>query len=284
MTDVRPPAVAGQFYEGTETALRDQLETCFTHRIGPGAPPDSSTGARSIHAGVVPHAGVPFSGPVAAHTYRALAAHGVPETVVVIGPSHRGGGAPVAVAPNDAWQTPLGEVTIDKTLREAVIEHVGPAEADPRPHAGEHSAEVQVPFLQYIADEIRLLPIVLSRQSPVLAETLGNGLTAAIDAIPREAVVLASSDLTHYRPDAKAREADRPVLDAIEALDKRAIFEQKRTGHSMCGPGAIAAACVVAANHSVDTGEVHAYATSADTAGDPDRVVGYSAATFAPSE
>ncbi len=284
MTDVRPPAVAGQFYAETATALRDQLEWCFTHPVGPGRLPDTSGSTRSIDAGVVPHAGLSFSGPVAAHTYRALAADASPETVVVIGPSHRGNGVPAAVAPNDAWRTPLGAVPLDTQLREAIVEHVGPAEADPRPHAGEHSVEVQVPFLQYVMEGVEVLPIVLARQTPPFVRALGDGLSTAIDTTGRDAVVLASSDLTHYRPAAAAREADRPVLDAIEALDAGAILDARQSGHTMCGPGAIAVASRVAADHGAGAGEVHAYATSADTAGDPGRVVGYAAATLASPE
>ncbi len=148
MSEVRQPAVAGQFYEESATALSEQVTRCFTHEHGPGTHPAKLTDrTESIHSAVAPHAGLPFSGPIAAHTYAALGAAGVPETVIIAGPNHRGGGAPISIAPHDAWETPLGTLPIDTTLRSATLDAVGPALANPHAHVGEHSIEVQLPFL-----------------------------------------------------------------------------------------------------------------------------------------
>jgi AmmeMemoRadiSam system protein B len=112
---LRYPAVAGQFYSGTEEALVKEIESCYTSTIGPGKLPELSRGERSISGLIVPHAGYVFSGPVAAHSYSALASDGFPKTFVIIGPNHSGMGSPIALTTQD-FLTPMGEVSVDKEL------------------------------------------------------------------------------------------------------------------------------------------------------------------------
>ncbi|CCQ32403.1 candidate gene for the hypothesized phosphomevalonate decarboxylase; COG1355, predicted dioxygenase [Halorhabdus tiamatea SARL4B] len=270
MDSARQPAVAGRFYVRNEAPLREQVEGMFTHAVGPGSVPTATAGSPEIAGLVAPHAGLPFSGPVAAHSYAALAESGTPETVVILGPNHTGVGAAVAVPGDDEWRTPLGSVQIDADLREQIVDSTD-ATVDDRAHASEHAAEVQLPFLQYLYDDLAVLPISLRRQDADVSRQLGEALAAHTD---EETVVIASSDFTHYEPHDVAIERDELALDRIEANDPAGLIETvEREGLSVCGYGAIAA--MLWANGEDSQVDVFAHATSGDTAGSRDDVVGY---------
>lgn len=270
MRSVRPPAVAGRFYAADEQTLRDQLHSCYRHDVGPGSPPEPSTGAPSIRGLVTPHAGLAFSGPVAAHAYAALAASGRPSTVVIIGPNHTGIGASVALAERDSWQTPLGELSIDDDLRQA-LSTATEASIDALAHEREHAGEVQLPFLQYLYDDVSILPISLRRQDSETARRLGEALQATSE---EGTVVVASSDFTHYEPHEVALERDQLALERIRERDPVGLFDTvRREQLSICGYGAIGTML-----HAVD-GEptLLAHTTSAATGGSKDEVVSYAA-------
>jgi len=276
---VREPAVAGEFYADDPDTLRTQLRESFTHEIGPGALADHEGDSRPL-ALVAPHAGYPYSGPVAAHSYATIARRSKPETVVVLGPNHRRVGADVAVAPSDRWRTPLGETSVDRGLAQAVVDGADGATFDAVAHETEHSVEVQVPFLQHVLADVSIVPICLGAIGHDRAASLGATLSSAIDRAGRDAIIVASTDLTHYQSHDAAREADRPIREAIEALDTDAIARRVASGHSMCGPWATVAALRAARERGADSGDVLTYATSGDTAGSPGRVVGYCSAAI----
>ena len=278
MTGTRAPAVAGQFYAGTASELRAQIDAAFEHPVGPGAVPTVESGTASIRGLVSPHAGYPYSGPVAAHGFARLAEAGRPEAVVLIGPNHSGYGSSIAISGADRWETPLGTVPVATELRNRLASAPGLA-VDESTHEGEHSLEVQVPFLQFLYDEpVPILPIVLTQQS---AETVEQLQSALAEGLSGDVLVLASTDLTHYEPTATAERLDRPILDAIEALDADAVVESARDGHTMCGWGPTAATLSVSQARGATAGEILTYATSGDTAGSTDSVVGYVSAVLA---
>jgi len=277
---VREPAVAGEFYADDPDTLRTQLRESFTHETGPGALPDHESDSRRPLALVAPHAGYPYSGPVAAHSYATLARRSKPETAVVLGPNHRRVGADVAVASSERWRTPLGEVSVDRDLAQAVVDDADGATFDAVAHEAEHSVEVQVPFLQYVLSDVSIVPICLGAIGHDRAESLGTTLASTIEQTGRDAVVISSTDLTHYQSHDAAREADRPICEAIEALDTDTIAQRVASGHSMCGPWATAATLRAARERGADSGDVLTYATSGDTAGSPGRVVGYCSAAI----
>ena len=280
MTDIRSPAVAGQFYRSTSEELKKQVEESFAHSVGPQSGPRCDKEDQRLHGAVVPHAGLPFSGPVAAHSYNKLAQCRQPDTIVIIGPNHRGGGSPISVAPHEKWRTPFGEVSIDQQLRNAVIKQTA-AEADPIGHTGEHSVEIQLPFIQYIVDsEIQILPIVLSDQSKQITKEFGENIVTAATELSKDITILASTDFTHYQPHERAAAADKPVIKAISNGDIKNISQKAQRGHSMCGPGAVIAMLAGMSEQGVSTGTVEKYATSGDTAGSKDDVVGYASITF----
>jgi len=278
MASVRRPAVAGRFYAGDEPSLREQVEAMFSHTIGPGSVPTTRTGSPDITGLVAPHAGLPFSGPVAAHSYAALAESGTPETVVIVGPNHTGVGGTVAIPSDDEWRTPFGAIRIDADLRERIVDETV-ATVDDRAHASEHAAEVQLPFLQYLYDDLAVVPISLRRQDGEVSRQLGEALATHADT---ETIVIASSDFTHYEPHDVAIERDELALDRIQANDPAGLIETvEREGLSVCGYGAIAA-MLWASGEDAET-DILAHATSGDTAGGRDDVVGYAAVAVSDS-
>jgi hypothetical protein len=277
MTAIRSPAVAGQFYAGTATGLRDQIETAFTHEIGPGAIPAAGEGSSDVMGLVSPHAGYPYSGPVAAHGFGALAESGRPDAIVLVGPNHRGMGERVAVSDADAWETPLGTVDVHAEMRRALLDRSELVVADERTHAGEHSLEVQVPFIQYLYESPPpILPLVMTRQDEDTVLSLAENLQTVLESASESVAVLASTDMTHYEPADVAKRQDRKAIERMEALDGPGLLDTvARENITMCGYGPTAVALSVAEGRTGTGGELLQYATSGDTGGPSREVVGY---------
>ncbi|RLF47653.1 MAG: AmmeMemoRadiSam system protein B [Thermoplasmata archaeon] len=255
---VRDAAVAGQFYAGTEEELRRQIKWCFQHELGPGEIPKEKY-AKRVRGFVVPHAGYMYSGPVAAHAYARLMMQDPPDFFVVIGPNHTGLGAGVA-ATDDNFRTPLG---IAKNHTEFVREIVGDViSLDPVAHMYEHSVEVQIPFLQYLFGDVRIIPIVMMDQRLDTARNVGHVLRDAI--ADKNVVLIASTDFSHYVPKKIAYEKDKMAIDSILKGDVDGLYDTI-TEHSisMCGYGPVAA--VLTALNAKE-GELLKYATSGDIA------------------
>ncbi len=276
-TLVRKPAVAGLFYERDPDALRAQLEWCFTHRLGPGRLPEEAGGVEPSIGFIVPHAALNYSGPVAAHAYARMRLEGRPETIIVIGPNHTGLGAKVAVSPPSRWETPLGVLEVDGELAEKIVRESSYAELDMKAHLFEHSIEVQLPFIAYLyGTDVRIVPVVLWDQDARIAEDLGSALASALEATGRRAVVIATTNLTHYQPLSVAREHDKKIIDCVMSLDYRCIYDVvEKMGSTMCGPGAVATLIVYSRRKGGRRAELLAYATSGDITGDTSSVVGY---------
>lgn len=266
---MRYPAVAGQFYEGKEASLRKQIENCFLHGLGPGEIPRLSTGERTIKGAVVPHAGYMFSGPVAAHVCSALAKDGFPETFIIIGPKHTGLGSPVAITMEE-FITPLGNVAIDLELAKKL--HTGVIDNDLIAHRGEHSIEVQLPFLQYLKPDIKFVPLCIGQQTYKIAKEIGGIISKAIKG--KDVVVLASTDFSHYVPRDVAKKKDMKALEAIIKLDAKGLYKVvDKFNISMCGFGAVMS-MIEAVNGS--SAKLLKYSTSGDVMEMRD-VVGYGA-------
>jgi len=267
----RKPVVAGAFYAATPEKLRRQIEWCYKHELGTGIVPQvNEMGPRKIVALVVPHAGYAYSGPVAAHAYKELAEDGVFDTAVILGPNHTGYGPPVSVWAGSSWETPLGEVKINGELAHEILG--GVIKVDEMAHLYEHSIEVQLPWLQYLYREVRIVPIVMMAQDIETARAVGETITKTGDNI----VIVASSDFTHYEPHSVAAEKDKSMIEAIVNLDEEMLYERRETlGCTMCGYGPVAAAIVAAREMKASKSKLLKYATSGDTTGDFSAVVGY---------
>ena len=267
----REPVVSGTFYAGTPKVLREQIEWCYKHELGPGVVPAvNKEGSREIVALVVPHAGYIYSGPVAAHAYKELADDGVVNTAVILGPNHSGYGASVSLWLGDAWETPLGKVRINKELAHSLLG--GVIELDETAHIYEHSIEVQLPWLQYLYGELKLVPIAMLAQDIETAREVGR----AISRCGGNIIVIASSDFTHYEPHSVATEKDMSMIEAITNFDEEELYKRREVLNcTMCGYGPVGAAIVAAKEMEAKTASLLKYATSGDTTGDFSRVVGY---------
>ncbi|MHB1132725.1 MAG: AmmeMemoRadiSam system protein B [Chloroflexota bacterium] len=279
MGAIRDAAVAGSFYAAAPAALRAQVEAAFLHRHGPGHLPEvAAEGPRRLAGIVVPHAGFVYSGPIAAHAYAALAADGAPEVAVLVGPNHWGLGPAVSVSLAVAWRTPLGAAPVAREVAEAVLAELPDAAPSEAAHEREHSLEVQLPFLQYLYGErLSVVPIAMGDQRPAMAEALGRALAAALAG--RNAVIVASTDLSHYESQRAAEAQDRLVLDAILAADTARLLSLAPHQVSACGPGPVVAALLAARALGAERVHLLKYATSGDVSGDTSRVVGYAALT-----
>jgi len=267
----RKPAVSGMFYAGTARELKEQIEWCYKHELGPGAVPRvNSRGLREIVAIVVPHAGYYYSGPVAAHAYNELADDGVPDTAVILGPNHTGYGHPVSVWVGAVWNTPFGEVEINEALARRLLG--GVIEADETAHMHEHSVEVQLPWLQHLYESVRIVPIAMLAQDIETARAVGKAISRSDDNL----IIVASSDFTHYEPHNIAMERDGSVIEAIVNLDEEELYERcQRLNCTMCGYGPVASVIMAAKEMGAKRASLLKYATSGDTSGDFSQVVGY---------
>jgi len=282
---MRYPAVAGGFYERSRDALVRQIKECYTHPLGPGRVPDVRRGERRLVGLVVPHAGYMYSGPVAAHSYAALAADGWPRSFVILGPNHHGQGAPLALTKHD-WQTPLGSATVDVDLYAALSKP--PLEEDILAHRDEHSIEVQLPFLQSLHEAVSFVPICMAFQEYEVAAEVGELVADAVKG--RDVVLIASSDFTHVgsqylqlpprgmsAPEF-AKEQDSKAIEMILALDpKRFAAKVAQAEISMCGYGPVAAMLTAAKQLGADRVKLLKYATSSDVSRDSHMAVGYGA-------
>lgn len=276
----RRPAVAGMFYEADPEALKAQIEWCFTHPLGPGKLPPRGGGERRESIGfVAPHAGYMYSGPVAAHVYYQLAHEKKPDTVVIVGPNHTGLGTLVSVMVEGVWETPLGEVEIDRELAMRIVKYSELADIDDKAHLYEHSVEVQVPFLQYIyGGGFRIVPIVMWDQSSRSARDLGEAVYKAVRELGRDIVYIASSDFTHYEPHEVAVKKDKLAIDRILGLDPEGLEKVvKEHDITMCGPGPVMSMLYYAKKAGASKAKLLKYATSGDITGDRSSVVGYAA-------
>jgi len=228
----RRPAVAGQFYAGDGSSLARQLESCFTDARGPGAlPARRRSASRKVVAAVVPHAGYPYSGPIAAHVYARVAADRPPGTVVVLGVDHYGASRSASLSARP-WLTPLGPTPVDTDLVQALS--VAPVEVDEPAHTREHSIEVQLPFLEYVLPKPKFVPLQVPHGSFRFLEEVARVIRDAI--VGRDVLLLASTDFSHYIPAEEARRLDRLAIDAILARDPARLYDVvERERISMCG-------------------------------------------------
>lgn len=267
MEKLRRPAVAGQFYTDNSSDLRAEMATLVK---------ESPSRERAIGI-IAPHAGYMYSGAVAGEVYGAVV---VPSTVVILGPNHHGRGARAALSPHEGWLTPFGVAPVDLELAARIKSHAPIVEDDAVAHQYEHSLEVQVPFIQQVNPQARIVPLCLGFGDFNSCLALGAGLAAAIKESPGEVLIVASSDMTHYESAAAAGKKDQLAMDRILALDPEGLLTTcRKNGISMCG--VIPAVVMLLAALELGAGEARLirYATSGDVTGDRQQVVAYAALT-----
>lgn len=259
---IREPSVAGTFYPGSKASLEKQL----------GKMIHFAPEKRKVIGLVSPHAGYVYSGGCAGKGFGAVE---VPGHVIILGVNHRGMGASFAVDGNDYWSTPLGDVAVDMELAAQLVEDSDIFEIDSHAGAMEHSLEVQVPFVQYINPQAKILPITIS--SGNLGRLMEGGREIARLVEGRsDVLIVASTDMSHYIDAETARILDRKAIDAILALDPGALFDVvMRERISMCGVGPTTMMLSAALELGAKTAEVIEYTNSGEVSGDYYQVVGY---------
>ena len=262
---IRPAAVAGVFYPGDPGELAGTIAG-----ILPPQPVEVTHGVRGI---IAPHAGYVYSGPTAARAYGMLV-RGTYDTVVVVAPSHREYFEGVSVFDGEAYLTPLGRVPVDRDLREALISAAPFVRASAAGHGGEHSVEVQLPFLQTVLGTFSFLPLVIGHQTPATCFALGEALAAVLR--DRKALLVASTDLSHFHSDREARKIDAVMISDVRAFDSRALMTHLTEGATeACGGGPAVAVLTALKGLGATRVEIVEYATSGDVTGDLRSVVGY---------
>lgn len=285
----RRNVVAGRFYPAAKSKCERQIEECVRFDAS-GVKVE-----RPIAGGIVPHAGWVFSGPTAGKVFAAIREHGKPETFVLFGATHSFSGGKPSIMPEGTWETPLGDVEVDRRIANEILRDAGEElENDPRAHDGEHSIEVQVPFIRHLFPEARIVPI----SAPPGEDSIRVGSLVG-EVVKREGgsvVAVGSTDLTHYgreygfAPRGTGEKAlkwvrdenDKRMVDKITGLKVDEILEEERENRNACGAGAVAAtlAAVLAAGRK--SGVLLEYTTSHDVM--PERgatmFVGYAGVVF----
>jgi len=275
---VREPAVSGIFYPKDPNELDTNLQSLFKDpNFGPGKLPPSSSNER-IYGMVCPHAGYMYSGAVAANGYYEVSSSKF-ESAIIIGPNHYGLGSDIALMNNGSWKTPLGEISIDTELSHEIYQNCNIVNVDELAHSRDHCIEVQLPFLQYIREEFKIVPIILINQDKNTSLKLSNGIYEVIK--NKNFLLIASSDLTHYESNSQAHEKDNLLISSILSLDIEAFYSVLFSFNvTACGYGAIATVMEISKKLGAKKGKLLKYATSGDIAGDTKSVVGYSSILF----
>lgn len=265
---VREPAVAGSFYPADRQALQTMVDDFLTKAVTPPVEGD-------LVALVAPHAGFVYSGGAAAHSYRRLRGTAI-RRVILVGPAHRAPVSGAAIYSRGSWRTPLGDVPIDEPLAKRLLGGSG-VNDDPRPFAGEHSLEVQLPFLQQVLDDFTIVPILVGSPTAAAITGLANRIAEVLRTEP-DTVLVCSTDLSHYHDAATAHGKDRQVIDAVKRMAVGDLETVLRSGKGeACGGWPLLLTMLAARGAGATTGTLYRYADSGETSGDHQRVVGYAA-------
>lgn len=258
---VRKPAVAGMFYPGSKKELEKDLEEFVKFSEG-----------KKIKGLISPHAGYVYSGGCAGKGFGKVK---IPEKVIILGVNHRGFGHSFAVDGNECWNTPLGDVSIDNELRTRLVENSSIFSIDSVAGREEHSLEVQVPFIQFINHESKILPITISSMN--LNELIAGGKEISeLFKENQELLMVASTDMSHYIDAESARVQDQKVIDRILEMNPEGLFETVvKEGISMCGVAPTVMMLSAAIEAGATSAEVVEYTNSGITSGDYRQVVGY---------
>jgi hypothetical protein len=276
--DVRRAAVAGTWYPGSRGALEREVDAHLD------AATRVSRDMACPVALIAPHAGLMYSGPVAAYAYQLVRGCAY-DAVILVGPSHFVGFDGVSIWPRGAWDTPFGPVTVAEDLA-ATIAAASPLIQDrPAAHGREHSLEMQMPFVARLMPGVPIVPMVMGHQTRATSEALGDALASTLagrdDERPPRVLLVASSDLSHFNDAPTAATLDGVVTRCVEALDPEALMEalEREPAHA-CGGGPMVAVLRAARALGATRARVLRYADSGDVSGDKASVVGYMAAAI----
>jgi AmmeMemoRadiSam system protein B len=273
---IRPAAVAGTWYPANAGALRRDVEAYL------GAVQQSPPG--KVTALIAPHAGLMFSGPVGAYAYKAVTA-GEYDVVVLVGPSHFVAFDGVALYPEGAFDTPLGPAVIDREAAQAIAAASPVVQPLASAHRREHSLEMQLPFLKHVLPDVPIVPLLMGYQERETITELGAAVASAMKG--RRALIVASTDLSHFFDAPTAQSLDARVQEAVAAFDPESflrLFEgypsHERGRYVACGGGPAISVLLAARALGASDARVLRYGHSGEISGDLSGVVGYMAAAI----
>src|SRR3989338_263094 len=247
---IRYPAVAGSFYSQDKTQLRSDIED-FVNK---------DAEKHTVLGIVSPHAGYIYSGRVAGNLYSKIE---IPDTVIILSPNHTGVGATYSIWPGGSWRTPLGDVTVDEEVVNELLHVCNLIEKDKEAHLDEYAAEVQIPFIQYFKPSVKIVVMVISSRNITDLKNIGKNLSQVLNKIRPDALVVASSDMTHHETQTSANRKDKIYSK---------VHEMRIT---MCGIYPTVIMLVCSKERGAKKAELVRYETSGDITGDYDQVVGY---------
>lgn len=260
---IRKPQVAGQFYPASPSALKRQLEQLI----------EEKEKKEAVLGLISPHAGYIFSGKVAGACFSQVE---LSSTVVILGPNHTGLGASFSIMTEGTWQMPLGKVEIDSILAKRILNTSKNLKQDTQAHIYEHSIEVQLPFLQFFLTNVKIVPIVVQDADFEIYSEIGNSIARALKEAELKSLIVASSDMTHYEPQEKAKANDNLAIEAILNLDGEKLLRRiKEFNITMCGYGPTVCMLSAVKKLGAKSARLIKYQTSGDVSGDYSSVVGY---------
>ena len=276
--EVRTPAASGTFYPDDQKELKSLIHDCFMHPICPGKMPPTGS-EQKIYGMICPHAGFVYSGPVACHSFYSISSS-TSKLAIITGPNHYGIGQSIASMIDASWKTPLGLMDVDSESALELRDILDILELDSFSHSKEHSIEVQVPMLQEtFSHEIKILPVSLINQEQETATKVGSAIAKI--AQKKDALLIGSSDFTHYEENEFAHRQDLALINPILKLDVDEFYKILYERHvTACGFGAIASTMIACKELGATEGKLLKYATSGDVSGDKSSVVGYASIIF----
>ncbi len=259
----RSPIASGSFYPGNKEELESVLKTLM-----------EDCPERQKALGVIsPHAGYVYSGRVMGSVFSRIE---VPDTVVILAPNHTGRGTPFSVWPEGVWRTPLGDTSIDEGLVNGILDKCELLVKDKSAHQNEHSAEVILPFLQYINPQVKIVVIVIRSGNFDDLSAVGKSIGDVIKKTEPGTLVVASSDMTHYESQQSADKKDKSAIAEIIALREKGLYKVVRElDVSMCGVSPVISMMVCSKERDAAKAELIKYETSGEASGDYKQVVGY---------
>lgn len=266
---MRIPAVAGQFYPGSQKQLAADVKSMLSA--------SSKKTKKKAYAAVSPHAGYIYSGQLAADTLGIL---DVPETVILIGPNHRGKGERVALS-TVTWETPLGAISPKNEITKQLQDNSPLFQIDENAHQNEHSLEVQLPLLQLLQKNLHIVPILVAHLSYSECEIVAKAIADTIKLSGQEVLTLASSDMNHYESREKTQQKDSLAIQAIRDFSAPDLYQiVHQHSITMCGVIPTVISILVAKQLGANRSEIIGYTDSGHVSGDTDQVVGYAGILF----
>jgi MEMO1 family protein len=268
----RTPGVAGAFYPSDTAKLKHDIET-YMENVDYDEKLENLTGIISPHAGYV------FSGQVAAYSYAQLKDSGY-EIAVVLAPSHRARFDGASVIPEGVYETPLGDVEVDDEIGNRLVKMPGFSFVK-EVHQYEHSLEVQVPFLQVVCENIKIVPVIIGCTDLDTCRSIGKLLAEILETEKRKWIIVISTDLSHYHNYEDARSIDAVFIDALTTFDENSVYSTLLSRKAQaCGEGPVLTGMAASRQLGASEVKILKYANSGDTAGPRDQVVGYLSAAF----